>query len=139
MLFVSTCIFPRGFRPTIHCPSTAPIFLNLLSYPLLGERVTLAVSLGTLVAFGGIDFEAATTANHPSSKAAATPPLRTPGARLRTRRVLLAVSEPELAEMEGVGVVGQVIPWNFPLLMAAWKLGPALAPSGCWGSTTMSF
>ena len=31
---------------------------------------------------------------------------------------------------EPVGVVGQIIPWNFPLLMAAWKLGPALA-TGC--------
>ena len=31
---------------------------------------------------------------------------------------------------EPVGVVAQIIPWNFPLLMAAWKLGPALA-SGC--------
>jgi phenylacetaldehyde dehydrogenase len=29
-----------------------------------------------------------------------------------------------------VGVVAQIIPWNFPLLMAAWKLGPALA-TGC--------
>ncbi|MCO8267648.1 aldehyde dehydrogenase family protein [Haloferax sp. AB510] len=28
---------------------------------------------------------------------------------------------------EPYGVVGQIIPWNFPLLMAAWKLGPALA------------
>ncbi|KAL5534907.1 hypothetical protein ACEPAF_2997 [Sanghuangporus sanghuang] len=28
---------------------------------------------------------------------------------------------------EPIGVVGQVIPWNFPLLMLAWKLGPALA------------
>ncbi|MDP7441580.1 MAG: aldehyde dehydrogenase family protein [Verrucomicrobiota bacterium] len=28
---------------------------------------------------------------------------------------------------EPMGVVGQIIPWNFPLLMAAWKLGPALA------------
>ena len=28
---------------------------------------------------------------------------------------------------EPVGVVGQIIPWNFPLMMAAWKLGPALA------------
>ena len=28
---------------------------------------------------------------------------------------------------EPVGVVGQIIPWNFPLLMAAWKLGPALS------------
>src|SRR5699024_216363 len=31
---------------------------------------------------------------------------------------------------EPVGVVGQIIPWNFPLLMAAWKLGSALAV-GC--------
>ncbi len=31
---------------------------------------------------------------------------------------------------EPVGVVGQIIPWNFPLLMAAWKLAPALA-MGC--------
>src|SRR6476661_7594861 len=31
---------------------------------------------------------------------------------------------------EPVGVVGQIIPWNFPLLMQAWKLGPALA-TGC--------
>ncbi|MDQ6679068.1 MAG: aldehyde dehydrogenase family protein [Acidobacteriota bacterium] len=32
--------------------------------------------------------------------------------------------------VEPVGVVGQIIPWNFPLLMAAWKMGPALA-AGC--------
>jgi aldehyde dehydrogenase (NAD+) len=31
---------------------------------------------------------------------------------------------------EPVGVVGQIIPWNFPILMQAWKLGPALA-MGC--------
>jgi len=31
---------------------------------------------------------------------------------------------------EPVGVVGQIIPWNFPLMMASWKLGPALA-TGC--------
>jgi phenylacetaldehyde dehydrogenase len=31
---------------------------------------------------------------------------------------------------EPVGVVGQIIPWNFPLMMAAWKMGPALAV-GC--------
>ena len=31
---------------------------------------------------------------------------------------------------EPVGVVGQIVPWNFPLLMAVWKLGPALA-AGC--------
>jgi aldehyde dehydrogenase (NAD+)/phenylacetaldehyde dehydrogenase len=34
---------------------------------------------------------------------------------------------------EPVGVCGQIIPWNFPLLMAAWKLGPAL----CCGNTVV--
>ena len=34
---------------------------------------------------------------------------------------------------EPVGVVGQIIPWNFPLLMQAWKLGPAL----CTGNTVV--
>src|SRR3984957_15664225 len=32
---------------------------------------------------------------------------------------------------EPVGVAGQIIPWNFPLLMAAWKLAPALAAGCC--------
>jgi len=35
--------------------------------------------------------------------------------------------ETELPGMAAVGVVGQVIPWNFPLLMLAWKIAPALA------------
>src|SRR5580693_6404354 len=34
---------------------------------------------------------------------------------------------------EPIGVIGQIIPWNFPLLMAAWKLGPAL----CCGNTVV--
>jgi phenylacetaldehyde dehydrogenase len=45
--------------------------------------------------------------------------LYTPGARYH------AYTRPE-----PIGVVGQIIPWNFPLLMAAWKLAPALAV-GC--------
>ncbi len=32
---------------------------------------------------------------------------------------------------EPVGVVGQIIPWNFPMLMLAWKWGPALAAGNC--------
>jgi aldehyde dehydrogenase len=32
---------------------------------------------------------------------------------------------------EPLGVVGQIIPWNFPLLMACWKLAPALAAGNC--------
>jgi len=32
---------------------------------------------------------------------------------------------------EPLGVVGQIIPWNFPLLMAAWKIAPALAAGNC--------
>ena len=35
--------------------------------------------------------------------------------------------ESEFAGYKGVGVVGQIIPWNFPLLMMAWKIAPALA------------
>src|SRR3954454_16581432 len=46
---------------------------------------------------------------------------------------VLPVAAPNLhvyTRREPVGVAGQIIPWNFPLLMAAWKLGPALA-AGC--------
>ncbi|MFL5471934.1 MAG: aldehyde dehydrogenase family protein [Gemmatimonadales bacterium] len=35
--------------------------------------------------------------------------------------------EQELPEREPVGVIGQIIPWNFPLMMLAWKIAPALA------------
>ncbi|HUF31191.1 MAG TPA: aldehyde dehydrogenase family protein [Gemmatimonadaceae bacterium] len=38
--------------------------------------------------------------------------------------------ESEFPGYESVGVVGQIIPWNFPLLMLAWKVAPALA-AGC--------
>jgi aldehyde dehydrogenase (NAD+) len=38
--------------------------------------------------------------------------------------------ERDFPEHVGVGVVGQIIPWNFPLLMLAWKIAPALA-AGC--------
>jgi betaine-aldehyde dehydrogenase len=40
-----------------------------------------------------------------------------------TNAICMAVKEP-------IGVAGQIIPWNYPLAMAAWKLGPALA-AGC--------
>ena len=35
---------------------------------------------------------------------------------------------------EPIGVVGQIVPWNFPFLMAAWKLAPVLASGCCAGS-----
>ncbi len=35
-----------------------------------------------------------------------------------------------ITRKEPVGVVGAIIPWNYPVLMAAWKMGPALA-TGC--------
>jgi aldehyde dehydrogenase (NAD+) len=35
--------------------------------------------------------------------------------------------ERELADYQAVGVVGQIIPWNFPLLMLGWKIAPAIA------------
>jgi aldehyde dehydrogenase (NAD+) len=38
-----------------------------------------------------------------------------------------ALQDTELADQQAIGVVGQIIPWNFPLLMLAWKVAPALA------------
>jgi acyl-CoA reductase-like NAD-dependent aldehyde dehydrogenase len=46
---------------------------------------------------------------------------------------VIPVAQPDMhvyTRKEPVGVAGQIIPWNFPLLMAAWKLAPALA-AGC--------
>ena len=37
----------------------------------------------------------------------------------------------ELPDQEPLGVVGQIIPWNFPLLMMAWKIAPAIAAGNC--------
>ncbi|MCP4999466.1 MAG: aldehyde dehydrogenase family protein [Hyphomicrobiales bacterium] len=37
------------------------------------------------------------------------------------------LQDTELADYKPIGVVGQIIPWNFPLLMLAWKVAPALA------------
>jgi len=37
------------------------------------------------------------------------------------------LAESELSEYQPLGVVGQIIPWNFPLLMLSWKVAPALA------------
>ncbi|WP_238329249.1 aldehyde dehydrogenase family protein [Pseudomonas aeruginosa] len=45
-------------------------------------------------------------------------------AEINDRTVAYHIHEP-------LGVVGQIIPWNFPLLMAAWKLAPALAAGNC--------
>jgi aldehyde dehydrogenase (NAD+) len=39
--------------------------------------------------------------------------------------------ESELPGQEALGVIGQIIPWNFPLLMVAWKVAPALAAGNC--------
>ncbi len=56
-------------------------------------------------------------AGWPTKIAGQTVPVGMQGMHVYTRR-------------EPVGVCGQIIPWNFPLLMAAWKIGPALA-AGC--------
>jgi acyl-CoA reductase-like NAD-dependent aldehyde dehydrogenase len=56
-------------------------------------------------------------AGWPTKIAGQVIPVSQPGVHVYTRR-------------EPVGVCGQIVPWNFPLLMAAWKIGPALA-AGC--------
>lgn len=37
----------------------------------------------------------------------------------------------ELEDQKSLGVIGQIIPWNFPFLMLAWKIAPALAAGNC--------
>ena len=39
--------------------------------------------------------------------------------------------ESEMPEQQPLGVIGQIIPWNFPLLMLAWKIAPAIAAGNC--------
>ncbi len=46
------------------------------------------------------------------------------------RAVMIDKNTLSIILSEPIGVVGQIIPWNFPVLMAAWKLAPALA-AGC--------
>jgi betaine-aldehyde dehydrogenase len=67
-------------------------------------------------ATGCFEFYAELAEQHPASKPASLPVTD-------TRFAVTVVHEP-------VGVVGQIIPWNYPLLMAAWKVAPALA-AGC--------
>src|SRR5579862_6343411 len=55
------------------------------------------------------------------------------GAAERILGEVIPVRQPDMlcyTRKEPVGVCGQIIPWNFPMLMASWKLGPALA-AGC--------
>jgi betaine-aldehyde dehydrogenase len=51
--------------------------------------------------------------------------------RLETRIALPHPDFSSLARLEPVGVVAQIIPWNYPLLMLAWKVAPALAAGCC--------
>ena len=62
-------------------------------------------------------------------KASATLSATTPAGptRSKARRSRCAASFLSYTLRQPVGVVGQIIPWNFPLLMLAWKWGPALA------------
>lgn len=53
---------------------------------------------------------------------------------VRTREGSASVLDGNMLSLvlhEPIGVVGQIVPWNFPFLMAAWKLAPALAAGNC--------
>jgi len=56
--------------------------------------------------------------------------LRRPGEQGERQRDAVPANALSFTLREPVGVAGQIIPWNYPLLMAAWKLAPALA-AGC--------
>ncbi len=65
-----------------------------------------------------------------AARCCATPPAGPPSSTGET----ISLSQPgnfhAYTLREPIGVVGQIIPWNSPLMMAAWKLAPALA-TGC--------
>ncbi|HEV2974016.1 MAG TPA: aldehyde dehydrogenase family protein [Solirubrobacteraceae bacterium] len=75
------------------------------------------VGLAKLIDVGGAAAQLRYFAGWPSKIEGGVLPVSAPNVLCYTRR-------------EPVGVCGQIIPWNFPLLMASWKLGPALA-AGC--------
>jgi acyl-CoA reductase-like NAD-dependent aldehyde dehydrogenase len=75
------------------------------------------VGLAKLIDVGGAAAHLRYFAGWPSKIEGGVLPVSAPNVLCYTRR-------------EPVGVCGQIIPWNFPLLMASWKLGPALA-AGC--------
>ena len=78
-----------------------------------GKPVTLAKVVDVRLAAEHLRYYA----GWPTKIVGQTIPVSTPGMHVYTRR-------------EPVGVAGQIIPWNFPLLMACWKIAPALA-AGC--------
>ena len=80
-----------------------------------------------------------TTANRSAKRLAADIPLAIDhfryfaGASARRKAASREIDDDTVAYHfhEPLGVVGQIIPWNFPILMAAWKLAPALAAGNC--------
>jgi aldehyde dehydrogenase len=64
---------------------------------------------------------------------ASTTSATSPAACARRKAALSEIDENTMAYHfhEPLGVVGQIIPWNFPILMAAWKLAPALGAGNC--------
>jgi acyl-CoA reductase-like NAD-dependent aldehyde dehydrogenase len=78
-----------------------------------GKPVTLAKVVDVRLSIEHVRY----FAGWPTKIVGQTIPVSQPGMHVYTRK-------------EPVGVCGQIIPWNFPLLMAAWKIAPALA-AGC--------
>jgi acyl-CoA reductase-like NAD-dependent aldehyde dehydrogenase len=78
-----------------------------------GKPVTMAKMVDVRMAVAHLRYYS----GWPTKIEGETIPVATPGMHVYTRK-------------EPVGVCGQIIPWNFPLLMLAWKISPALA-AGC--------
>ena len=108
-----------------------------------GERSRLVWSLGDLLEKHADEFaelealdngKPVTNARRDDVAARSTCSATWPAGRRALNGETIPVSSPgnwhAYTLREPVGVVGQIIPWNFPLMMAAWKLAPALA-AGC--------
>jgi aldehyde dehydrogenase len=69
----------------------------------------------------------------PTSRWPSTTSVTSPAACVRRKAASREIDENTVAYHfhEPLGVVGQIIPWNFPILMAAWKLAPAIGAGNC--------
>ena len=133
---------PRAMRPTWIWPSRPPARRSIrkrLAQDAGSERGRLLNRLADLIE-KNIDELAtlesldngkpcATSRARPTCRSSSTATATTPAGPTRSRARRFPISGDYFCytRHEPVGVVGQIIPWNFPLLMQAWKWGPALA------------
>ena len=122
---------PRGARGAAGARSpaaSAPRLINRARRPDRGARATSSPSSSRSTTASRSSCAKLVDVRRRSRTCATSPAGRRRSRARRSRSPSRTCSSTRASEP--VGVCGQIIPWNFPLLMAAWKIAPALA-AGC--------